>query len=112
MTQIIGTAKARELYLTAERFGSERAEQLGLVNMVFDDHDFEASAIAYTKQFAEGPTVAYRYMKENINRAVTADLMTCLDAEASAMTRTGLTEDHRLAVEAFVEKRTPIFSGH
>ena len=112
MTQIIGAAKARELYLTAERFGSERAEQLGLVNMVFDDHDFEASAIAYTKQFAEGPTVAYRYIKENINRAVTADLMTCLDAEASAMTRTGLTEDHRLAVEAFVEKRTPIFSGH
>jgi 2-(1,2-epoxy-1,2-dihydrophenyl)acetyl-CoA isomerase len=50
-------------------------------------------------------------MKENLNRALVADLATCLDAEATAMTRCRSTEDHKEAVEAFVAKRTPIFHG-
>ena len=70
-----------------------------------------AAAVAYAKRFAQGPTVAQRYIKENINRAIVADLRTCLDAEAVAMSRTGQTEDHREAARAFVEKRDPLFQG-
>jgi len=50
-------------------------------------------------------------MKENINRATSADLLTTLDAEASNMVRTMSSADHREAAAAFVEKRSPRFSG-
>ncbi|MDZ4868609.1 MAG: enoyl-CoA hydratase, partial [Alphaproteobacteria bacterium] len=59
-----------------------------------------------------GPRVAYRYMKENLNRAAGVATMTdCLDLEATHHIHTGLTEDHREAAKAFVEKRTPKFQG-
>ena len=61
---------------------------------------------------ASGPSVAYRYMKENFNRAAMgADEMECLDLEATHHVHRGLTEDHRNAAQAFVEKRRPVFSG-
>ena len=50
-------------------------------------------------------------MKENINRAIGGDLGECLDLEATHHVHTGLTEDHRNAVKAFVEKREPEFKG-
>ncbi|MFT5530592.1 MAG: 2-(1,2-epoxy-1,2-dihydrophenyl)acetyl-CoA isomerase [Candidatus Poriferisodalaceae bacterium] len=111
LTQMLGAAKARELYLTADRLNAEQALALGMVSHVYDEATFEAEAIAYAQQFANGPTVAYRYMNENINRATVSDLRTCLDGEAVAMTRTGQTEDHKTAVQAFVDKATPTFLG-
>jgi len=63
------------------------------------------------KRIATGPTAAYRYMKENFNRAATGDVIECLDLEATHHVHTGLTEDHREAARAFVEKREPKFSG-
>ena len=111
LTQLVGAAKARELYLTADRFNAEQALSLQVVNEILDDGDFESAAVAYTARFAEGPLVAQRYIKENLNRALTADLLTCLDGEAVAMSRCRSTDDHKEAVAAFVEKRTPTFNG-
>ncbi len=111
LTQLVGAGKAKELYLTAERFDAKTANELGIVNQVLEGDDFESLAVAYCQQFADGPTIAHRYMKENLNRALVADLATCLDAEATAMTRCRSTDDHKEAVEAFVAKRTPIFHG-
>jgi 2-(1,2-epoxy-1,2-dihydrophenyl)acetyl-CoA isomerase len=55
--------------------------------------------------------VALRYMKRNMNAAETASLKDCLDLEAWHHTRTGFTEDHREAAQAFVDKREPVFRG-
>jgi 2-(1,2-epoxy-1,2-dihydrophenyl)acetyl-CoA isomerase len=63
------------------------------------------------RRLASGPSVAYRYMKENLNRAVGGDLYDCLDLEATHHVHTGGTEDHRNAALAFVEKKTPVFRG-
>jgi 2-(1,2-epoxy-1,2-dihydrophenyl)acetyl-CoA isomerase len=110
LTQLIGSAKARELYLTADRLDSQGALRLGIVNAVLDG-DFDSEAVEYTRRFGEGPLVAQRYIKENINRAETGDLASCLDAEAVAMTRCRDTSDHKEAVAAFVAKRPPTFTG-
>ena len=111
LTQLVGAAKARELYLTADRFDATEAMRLQVVNQIFDDEDFESAAISYVSRFADGPLVAQRYMKENLNRALSADLLACLDAEAMAMSRCRTTDDHKEAVAAFVEKRNPSFTG-
>ena len=62
-------------------------------------------------RLAAGPTVAYRYMKENLNRAMTGDLYDCLDLEVTHHIHCGQTEDHREATNAFVAKREPVFHG-
>lgn len=112
MTQLVGAAKARELYYLSERIPAREAERLGLVNRVVPDEKLAAETRELAARLARGPGVAYRYMKENIARAASGGaLYECLDAEATHHVHTGLTEDHRNAVRAFVEKRTPVFRG-
>jgi 2-(1,2-epoxy-1,2-dihydrophenyl)acetyl-CoA isomerase len=111
LTQLIGAAKAKELYLTSDKLSAEDAQHLGIVNRVLPGENFPEAAIEYARTFANGPRLAHRYIKENVNRAVMSDLRTCLDAEAVAMTRLSTSDDHREASRAFVEKRTPRFSG-
>ena len=112
MSQLVGTAKARELYFLSERIGAEEAERLGLTNWVVAPEDLEQRAIEIAQKLASGPTVAFSYMKENLARALTsADVHDCLDLEASHHIHCGGTADHKNAVEAFIAKRAPVFEG-
>lgn len=111
LTQLVGTAKAKELYFTSPRLSAEEACDLGIVNHVLPDEGFDEAALAWCQSMAERAPIALRYMKENLNRALHADLATALDAEAAAMVRTMGTADHREAAAAFVEKRSPVFTG-
>jgi 2-(1,2-epoxy-1,2-dihydrophenyl)acetyl-CoA isomerase len=111
LTQLVGTAKARELYFTADLLDAQQALGLGLVNRVVADARLEEETMALASRLARGPRVAYRYMKRNMNAAESASLQEMLDLEAWNHTRTGMTEDHREAARAFVEKREPQFKG-
>jgi len=111
LTRLVGPAKARELYFFADRFDTAEAERLGIVNGVFPADKLEDEVMARAHRLASGPRVAYRYMKENLNRAIHGELGECLDMEAAHHNRTGQTEDHREAAQAFVEKREPTFQG-
>ncbi len=111
LTRLVGPAKARELYFLSPRLDASEALGLGLLNAVVPDDQLEAETLAVARRLAAGPRVAYRYMKENLNRAVLGELGECLDMEAAHHIRTGLTEDHREAAAAFVDKREPVFRG-
>jgi 2-(1,2-epoxy-1,2-dihydrophenyl)acetyl-CoA isomerase len=111
LTQLVGTAKARELYYTAELVDARHALALGLVNRVVADDQLEAETLLLAGKIARGPRIAYRYMKRNLNAAETGTLKDLLDLEAWHHTRTGQTDDHREAAKAFVEKREPVFRG-
>jgi 2-(1,2-epoxy-1,2-dihydrophenyl)acetyl-CoA isomerase len=111
LTQLVGTAKARELYFTADLLDAQQALGLGLVNRVVADARLEEETMALASRLARGPRVAYRYMKRNMNAAESASLKEMLDLEAWHHTRTGMTEDHREAARAFGEKREPHFKG-
>jgi 2-(1,2-epoxy-1,2-dihydrophenyl)acetyl-CoA isomerase len=112
LTQLVGTAKARELYYTAELVDAMDALALGMVNRVVPDASLEQETMALASKIANGPRVALRYMKRNMNAAESGTLRELLDLEAAHHTRCGLTEDHREATKAFVEKREPVFRGH
>jgi 2-(1,2-epoxy-1,2-dihydrophenyl)acetyl-CoA isomerase len=111
LTQLVGTAKARELYYTAELIDAPQALALGLVNRVVPDARLEDETMTLARTLADGPRVALRYMKRNMNAAESDSLKDHLDLEAWHHTRTGMTEDHREAAKAFVEKRAPVFKG-
>jgi 2-(1,2-epoxy-1,2-dihydrophenyl)acetyl-CoA isomerase len=111
LTQLVGTAKARELYYTADLVDAQRALTLGLVNRVVGDDRLEEETLALAGKIARGPRIALRYMKRNLNAAESGSLGELLDLEAWHHTRTGQTDDHREATKAFVEKREPVFRG-
>jgi 2-(1,2-epoxy-1,2-dihydrophenyl)acetyl-CoA isomerase len=111
LTRLVGSSKAKELYYFSERLSAEQAEHLGIVNAIFAAADFEREVMARARRLAEGPSIAYRYMKENLNRAVTGELGECMDLEVTHHVHTGLTDDHREAAQAFTDKREPRFQG-
>ena len=111
LTRLVGTAKARELYFTADILDARQALDLGLVNRVIPDAELETETRALAARLAKGPRVAYHYMKRNMNAAETGTLGELLDLEAWHQARCGATEDHREAARAFVEKREPVFKG-
>jgi 2-(1,2-epoxy-1,2-dihydrophenyl)acetyl-CoA isomerase len=111
LSQLVASGKARELYYFSERLTAEDAQHLGIVNQVFHPEVFETEVRERARRLASGPRVAYRYMKENLNRAVTGELGDCMDLEVTHHTHTAFTEDHREAARAFVDKREPQFRG-
>ena len=109
---MVGTAKARELYFLSDRVSSEEALRLGLTNWVCEPEELASKTSEIANRLATGPTVAYRYMKENFARAISSgDVDDCLDLEATHHVHCGQTEDHRNATKAFVEKKEPVFNG-
>jgi len=111
LTQLVGPAKAKELYYMPERMDMQTALDLGILNWVADADTYEEQWRSIAARLAAGPTIAYRYMKENINRSVDGDLFTTLDLESTHHRHTGTTQDHKEASLAFVEKREPVFEG-
>ena len=96
---------------TADKVDAARCEAIGLVNRVVPDDKLQDEAFALAKSMAEGPTIALRYMKDNLDEALLFDFATARDHEAERLIRTTMTADHREAVQAFIEKRKAVFHG-
>jgi 2-(1,2-epoxy-1,2-dihydrophenyl)acetyl-CoA isomerase len=111
MTKVLGSMKARELYFLADLIDAQEALKIGLVAKVFPAASLMEEVGKLAHRIASGPRIAYRYMKANLNKALTDDFRTLLDREAEGQTLTGRTEDHREAVKAFLEKRPATFKG-
>jgi len=112
LTKLVGTAKARELYYTAALLDPETAASLGMVNLVVAADDLRDETMKLAKNIAAGPSIALRYMKRNMNAAEAGNTLSeHLDLEALHHARCGMTEDHKEATKAFVEKRKPTFVG-
>lgn len=111
LTRLVGTAKARELYFTADLIDAATALALGMVNRVVADDALAEAGRELAERLAKGPSIALGYMKRNLNAAEHAPLAELLDLEAWNHTRCGFTDDHKEAAQAFVDKRQPVFHG-
>ena len=111
LTRLVGTARARELMFTGDKVDAARCEAIGLVNRVVPDGKLQTEAFALARSLAEGPRLALRYMKDNLDEALQFDFETARDHEAERLVRLTTTADHKEAVQAFIEKRKAVFTG-
>lgn len=111
LTQTVGPGRARELMLTCERVPADRALEIGLFNRVVPAEQLAAATLELVRPLANGPRVAFGYIKDNLDEALEIDHMTAIEQEAERMLRTQSTADHKEAAKAFVEKRAPVFQG-
>jgi 2-(1,2-epoxy-1,2-dihydrophenyl)acetyl-CoA isomerase len=111
LARLVGEAKAKELFFLSEMVDANNAERLGLVNRVCPHDTLLDQVGRIARRIASGPLVSFRYMKENIQLAMTSDYGALLEREAFTHLRCGQTEDHREGVAAFLEKREPTFRG-
>lgn len=111
LSKLVGPGRAKELYFTGRRLDAQEALALGIFNEVVSDETLAERTRELAGEIAAGPPIAIRYMKENIDRAATGDLKTCLALEADRTIRCIRSQDHREAVEAFLDKRQPRFEG-
>ena len=111
LVHAVGAARAAELLLLAEPFPAEAALEWGLVNRVVEASQVLDEARALAVRLAAGPTAAYAAVKQVLAAAATDGLEETLGREAVLQIELGQTADHAEAVEAFLAKRWPRFTG-
>ncbi|MFC9786999.1 enoyl-CoA hydratase-related protein [Rhodococcus sp. NPDC127528] len=111
LTQLLGSARARELFLMPGKFDARRAAEIGLVTEVSAAADLAELTDRVTARLASAAPVAARAMKQNLLGAQTMPLADYLGVEIDRMVRCFHTEDAREAASAFLERREPVFAG-
>ena len=111
LPRIVGPAKARELYLLAEKFRAPEAERIGLVSAVLPDAELLDFVRAKAERVAGFAPLTLRSIKANLNDSLDLDFTTQLDREADRHVRAGKTADSKEAARAFLDKRPATFVG-
>lgn len=109
LTQRVGPAKALELVATNAVVTAPEALAIGMVERVVPDDEFATTWRDWASVFANGPRIALGYMKANVADALRLPLGDALEAEAERMVASSHTPDHREAVNAWMERREPVF---
>ena len=111
LPRLVGQAKAIELLYFPRTIGSAESLELGLATKVTNADEFDAEVSALALKLASGPTVSYGAIRRSVEFSAGHGFADSLGFEASMMTLTGSTEDHRNAVSSFVNKERPVFTG-
>ncbi len=111
LPRLVGLARARELIMTGRRIDGREAASIGLAIKAFSDDGFEAGVEEFVQTLAGKAPLSMRFAKEHLNdpgRTLETRLTTELEALRACM----VTDDWQEGVNAFAEKRQPIFKGH
>ncbi len=111
LPRVVGTRKAMELLMLAERFDAAEALRLGLVNRVVAASELDLAVEALVGRLLQGPRHAYGEIKRLMAATLDQKLETQLQSEAEAFGRCSATGDFVEGVTAFLEKRKPGFKG-
>ena len=111
LPRLVGTARAKELLLFPRTVPAQEALELGLATEVVPDAELGDRVAQVAQELAAGPTLAYGAVRRAVAFSAGHGLAESLAVEDQLMTRTGTSEDHRTAVDAFLAKEKPVYRG-
>ncbi|MCC5859629.1 MAG: enoyl-CoA hydratase/isomerase family protein [Ectothiorhodospiraceae bacterium] len=109
--QLVGYARAKEFLMTGEMLKAKRAEDMGLINYAVPSDELDARVDQFVQQLLAGATKAIRWTKVSANIGLKQLAHSIMDACISMEAQSNVTADHQEAVNAFREKRQPVFTG-
>ena len=111
LPRLIGLPKATAFMMTGEPVSAEKAEVLGMIYAVYEDAEFEPKSLELARSIAAMPTKGLGYTKRLLNQSFNNSLEDQLDLEAATQSLSAHADDHKEGIQAFLEKRTPKFTG-
>jgi len=116
LPRIVGISKAKELIFTGKILNSNEAVSIGLINYSVDQNENGDAAYMRSLAFADeivgqGP-IALKMAKQSINEGIEAEIGEALDIEGKCYAQVIPTKDRVEALQAFAEKRRPVFHGY
>jgi 2-(1,2-epoxy-1,2-dihydrophenyl)acetyl-CoA isomerase len=111
LPQLVGPAKAAEMFYSGDMIDAQTALRLGLVNSVVPPAQLEAEASAWARKIAQGPRIAIRAVKQVLFGSARADLVKALEHEVQEQMKCFASDDCGEGLRAFHEKRKPSFQG-
>ncbi|MEU3509711.1 enoyl-CoA hydratase-related protein [Streptomyces longwoodensis] len=111
LPRVVGPSRATDLLLFPRSITAQEAYELGIANRLVPAAELRAEAEKVARKLAGGPTVAYAALKESVRFGLSHSLSETLEKEDELQTRAGRSEDHAIAVQAFVNKEKPKYLG-
>ncbi|MFG2312555.1 enoyl-CoA hydratase/isomerase family protein [Streptomyces sp. NPDC048566] len=111
LPRVVGPSRAADLLLFPRSIGAREAYELGIANRLVPAADLRAESEKVARALAAGPTLAYAALKESLAFGLTHSLDETLEKEDELQARAGASEDHTIAVQAFVDKEKPRYLG-
>ncbi|MGW5271134.1 2-cyclohexenylcarbonyl CoA isomerase [Streptomyces sp. NPDC004044] len=111
LPRLIGQSRAADLLFFPRSISAQDAYELGIANKVVPADDLAAEALAVARRLADGPTVAYAALKASLAYGAGHTLSETLEKEDELQTKAGASEDHTIAVQAFLDKAKPKYLG-
>ncbi|MEV8034752.1 enoyl-CoA hydratase-related protein [Streptomyces sp. NPDC086182] len=111
LPRVIGPSRAADLLLFPRSISAQEAYELGIANRLVPVGELHAEAEKVARALASGPTLAYAALKESLAFGLTHSLDETLEKEDELQARAGASEDHTIAVQAFVNKEKPKYLG-
>lgn len=111
LPRLVGWQKAMGIAMLGDKISAAEGERMGMVYKVYDDEEFVGASRALAAVLAQMPTRALAYTKHAFNYSATNSLEAQLLLEDELQQKAALTQDHAEGVNAFIDKRAPLFKG-
>lgn len=111
LPRLVGWQKATALCMLGDKISADEAEKIGMIYKVFDDNVFQEESMKLAIKLSHMPTKALAFTKAALNNSLVNNYEDQLHDEELLQERAGKTSDYKEGVQAFLEKRKPIFKG-